>query len=73
MNERIGAFQTTFKNVTNENITVKEIGLMRDAFDNKKSGSFRTERTKVLFIRNVLDNPIIIKPGELYTFTLTLN
>jgi hypothetical protein len=46
---------------------------MRDAFDNKKSESFRTERTKVLFIRNVLDSPVIVKPGELYTFTLTLN
>jgi hypothetical protein len=73
LNERIGAFQTTFKNMTNENKTVKEVGLMRDAFDNKKSESFRTERTKVLFIRNVLDSPVIVKPGELYTFTLTLN
>jgi hypothetical protein len=73
LNERIGAFQTTFKNVTNENITVKEIGLMRDAYDNAQGGNFRSQRTKVLFIRNVLDSPVIVKPGELYTFTLTLN
>lgn len=73
LNERIGAFQATFKNMTNENKTVKEIGLIRDAYDNKKASSYQSVRTKVLFIRNVLDNPIIIKPGELYTFTLTLN
>jgi hypothetical protein len=72
LNERIGAFQTTFKNMTNEDKTVKEIGLMRDAFDRYDS-DWSKKRTKVLFVRNVLDNPVIIKPGELYTFTLTLN
>lgn len=73
LNEKIGAFQTTFKNMTNEDITVKEVGLMRDAYDNKQRKNFHSQRTKVLFIRSVLNNPIIIKPGELYTFTLTLN
>lgn len=73
LNERIGAFQATFKNMTNENKTVKEIGLMRDAFDNAQGENFRSQRTKVLLVRSILDNPIIIKPGELYTFTLTLN
>jgi hypothetical protein len=72
LNEKIGAFQTTLKNVTNENITVKEIGLMRDTYDRNDS-DWDNKRTKVLFVRNVLDNPVIIKPGELYTFTLTLN
>jgi len=72
LNERIGAFQTTFKNMTNEDKTVKEIGLIRDAFDRNES-DWNNKRTKVLFVRNVLDNPVIIKPGELYTFTLTLN
>lgn len=72
LNERIGAFQTTFKNMTNEDKTVKEIGLIRDAFDRNNS-DWNNKRTKVLFVRNVLDNPVIIKPGELYTFTLTLN
>lgn len=63
LNERIGAFQTTFKNVTNENITVKEIGLMRDAFDNKKSGSFGTERTKVLFYKKCFRQSNYSKTG----------
>ena len=73
LNEKIGAFQATFKNNTNKDITVKEVGLMRDTYDNNQGDNFRSQRTKVLFIRNVLDNPIIIKPDEIYTFTLTLS
>lgn len=72
MNEYIGGFQTTFKNITNENKTVKEIGLIRDAYDNAQGNNFRSQRTKILLVRNVLDNPIIIKPNELYTFNLIL-
>jgi len=72
LNEYIGGFQATFKNMTNENKTVKEIGLIKDIYDNSQGGNFRSQRTKVLLVRNVLDNPIIIKPNELYTFNLIL-
>ena len=72
LNEYIGGFQATFKNMTNENKTVKEIGLIKDIYDNSQGGNFRSQRTKVLLVRNVLDNPIIVKPNELYTFNLIL-
>lgn len=70
--DEIGGFQTTFKNMTNENITVKEVGIMKDIFDNAIGSGYDSQRTKVLLVRTVLDNPVIIKPTEIYTFNVLL-
>lgn len=66
--DRIGTFLTTFRNVTLTNITVKEIGLVI-YYGRKYDDIFSS---KVLLVRDVLENPVIIKPGELYTFSLTI-
>ena len=73
LNEKIGAFQATYKNVSNENQTVKEVGIMKDIYDNAVKNGYSTQRTKALVVRSVLDNPVTIKPNELYTFTVTLS
>lgn len=67
--DRIGTFLTTFRNVTLNNITVKEVGLVVP-FGSKESNTLFV--SKILLVRNVLENPVIIKPGELYTFSLTI-
>lgn len=67
----IGTFLSTFRNVTLENITVKEIGLLIPYAGYWPDGAPMVIN-KILLVRNVLDNPVIIKPGELYTFSLTI-
>lgn len=66
--DKIGTFLTTFRNVTLTNITVKEIGLIIP-YTNTTNNLFVS---KILLVRDVLENPVIIKPGELYTFSLTI-
>lgn len=67
--DRIGTFLTTFRNVTLTNITVKEIGLVVPYSSIIKDTLFVS---KILLVRDVLESPVIIKPGELYTFSLTI-
>jgi len=57
----IGGFTATFYNVSQENKTVKEVGLM--SFYNNN---------KLLMAREVLENPVIIKPQEGYTFNFVI-
>lgn len=66
--DRIGTFLTTFRNVTLDNITVKEIGLITPY----ACSLTNLLVSKILLVRDVLENPVIIKPGELYTFSLTI-
>ena len=67
----IGTFLSTFRNVTLENITVKEIGLLIPYAGYWPSGAPMIIN-KILLVRDVLESPVIIKPGELYTFSLTI-
>ena len=67
--DRIGTFLTTFRNVTLTNITVKEIGLVIPYSSLNNDTLFVNE---ILLVRDVLESPVIIKPGELYTFSLTI-
>ena len=68
--DRIGTFLTTFRNVTLTNITVKEIGLV--IYYGRRLDGSDILSSKVLLVRDVLENPVTIKPGELYTFSLTI-
>lgn len=65
----IGGLWGTYYNVTNENITVKEIGIMVGGFYYENNAYVYT---KYLFAREVLENPVIIKPQEGCTFNFTI-
>ena len=67
----IGTFLSTFRNVTLENITVKEIGLLIP-YAGYWPNNGPMVINKILLVRDVLESPVIIKPGELYTFSLTI-
>lgn len=68
--DRIGTFLTTFRNVSLTNITVKEVGLVIPYSSIKDNDTVFA--SKVLLVRDVLESPVIIKPGEVYTFSLTI-
>ena len=68
----IGTFKTTFRNVTLTNITVKEIGLVIPYCHKDDTLNPPIKPDKILLVRDVLESPVIIKPGELYTFSLTI-
>lgn len=57
-----------FINNTDSAITVSEIGLM--FYD--KYAPDTTRHKDILLGRIVLDNPIVIAPGEIYTFSYTI-
>lgn len=64
----IGGFTATYYNVSQENKIVKEIGVI-------SHGSLNGNLdfgTKILMAREVLENPIIIKPQEGYTFSFLI-
>ncbi len=65
----IGGLWGTYYNVTNENITVKEIGIMVGGFYYENDAYVYT---KYLLAREVLENPVIIKPQEGCTFNFTI-
>ena len=71
----IGSPWTTFYNSSDKNITVKEVGLMIDGYLVGKDSSgydLATPHTKYLLGREVLENPVIIKPQEGCTFTFVI-
>lgn len=69
--EFIFNYATTYKNVSSDPVTVSEIGLVVGTFNwSTPTGSEYNKIVKFLLARNVLDNPITIQPGELYTFTM---
>lgn len=57
---------TVFRNNTEENITVKEVGV---CFAIGKQGSVQKY---ILLVRDVLENPVIIKPDEITSFTVVM-
>jgi hypothetical protein len=65
----IGGLWGAFYNYTNENITVKEIGIIVDSFYYQDNSSIHT---KYLLGREVFENPVIIKPQEGCTFNFTI-
>lgn len=69
--EFIFNYSTTYKNVSSDPVTVSEIGLVVGAPNwSTASAVENNKKVKFLLARNVLDNPITIQPGELYTFTM---
>lgn len=55
----IAIFTVTYRNDTNADVTVTEVGLMSDASGNK-----------FLFARELVPTPVTLAPGDVYTFTM---
>ena len=56
------------RNDTNEDVVINEVGLYnRPAYSDSNSG-----RTKLLLVREVLPETVTLKPGDSYTFTISL-
>lgn len=70
LDDFIGTVWSTYYNFSDKNITVKEIGIMTDGFLVTEGNP--TPHTKFLFGREILENPIIIKPKEGCTFTFII-
>ena len=68
---KICSLTTTFRNNINENITVKEVGV---CIALAKASDFYTSIPPkyVLLVRDVLENPVIIKPDEITSFTVVI-
>ena len=60
----IAIFNRTFRNDTNADITVSEVGIIGSG-----RGPFSNPKT-FLIARDVLSTPVIIAPGEAYTLTM---
>lgn len=58
------ALTGTFQNNTTNAVTVKEVGLC------SRNG---TQANNVLLVREVLDTPIVMAPGEIRSFTIALD
>lgn len=69
--------QRTFYNHTEEDVTINEVGLYIFAhqyLSSNQSGVQRTLTSNVVMIgRKVLASPVILKTGEMYTFTYTID
>jgi hypothetical protein len=63
--EYFGTYTYAYKNETNSNITVKEVGLVKTIESNGVP-------SHLLLIREVLQNPVVIKPEEITTFTIVI-
>jgi hypothetical protein len=64
---------TTFRNNTEENITVKETGVCIAI--SKTNGFYPSDILSpkyILLVRDVLQNPVIIKPDEITSFTVVM-
>jgi len=66
----IGGFWATYYNVSEENKTVKEVGIISSFY--KTIQSKDTSQTKILMAREVLENPVVIKPHEGCTFSFVI-
>lgn len=55
----IAIFTVTYRNDTNADVTVTEVGLMSDV-----------SRNQFLFARELLPTPVTLAPGDVYTFTM---
>ena len=66
----IGGFWSTYYNVSEENKTVKEVGIISSFY--KTTDGNNTAQTKILMAREILENPVIIKPKEGCTFSFVI-
>ena len=66
----IGGFWSTYYNVSEENKTVKEVGIISSFYKTIRYDD--TAQTKILMAREVLENPVIIKPHEGCTFSFVI-
>lgn len=60
----INTFTSTFKNNTNADITVNEIGII---------GKENTYNVEALIYREVLDTPVVIEPNHTKAFSVTIS
>jgi hypothetical protein len=70
----MNSITSVYKNCTNENIVVKEIGLITTI---GKSGQPTPQLNQItphpiLLVREILENPVIIKPDEITSFTVMI-
>ena len=63
----------TFKNVSNEPVTVNETGLLVATPLNISASEAEANPKKYLVSREVLDSPVTIAPNQTYMFTFNLN
>lgn len=70
VDNKIFSYTTIQQNITEENITVKEIGLYTRSYSYSSGGD---SNAMVLIWREVLDEPIIIKPGKSKAITVNLD
>lgn len=66
----IGGFWSTYYNMSEENKTVKEIGIISSFY--KTINYDNPAQTKILMAREVLENPVVIKPKEGCTFNFVI-
>jgi len=66
----IGGFWATYYNVSEENKTVKEVGIISSFYKTIQCDD--PAQTKILMAREVLENPVIIKPHEGCTFSFVI-
>jgi hypothetical protein len=66
----IGGFWATYYNVSEENKTVKEVGIISSFYKTIQYDD--PTQTKILMAREVLENPVIIKPHEGCTFSFVI-
>ena len=66
----IGGFWATYYNMSEENKTVKEIGIISSFYKTIQCDD--ASQTKILMAREVLENPVIIKPKEGCTFNFVI-
>lgn len=65
----VSSFSVTYRNDTNADITVNEIGVF---FYNGSPVTSYGDDKWIMFARGVLDAPVTIGPGETYTFSVTI-
>ena len=70
----MNSITSVYKNYTNENITVKEIGLITSIGKSDIPVPQLSNITShpILLVREVLENPVIIKPDEITSFTIMI-
>lgn len=61
---KIANWVQTVQNTSSEPITISEVGLF---------SAFTTDCISVLLTRTVLDNPVVLQPNDVKTFTITID
>lgn len=67
LDNKIASVSTTYQNISSSPITVTEVGFVA-----KPNGHGTPRHSHHLLTRTILETPIIMQPGEQYTFTITI-